>query len=274
MKNILKAYITFLFILIWKNSFSQINTSARASGMSGTCLTLADVLSTHQNPAQNISGESISTAINASRYFNIAELNSITGSVLYPINKKHAAAFHLFRIGSKDFYDQEFALSYGLILSQKIKIGIQLERKSKFYQQETQISISCWTSTIGLSSMPLPWLQLGASVSNPDSPKWNNQQRTILPGIIRIGTRVNFSKNTQLYSQFNKTKSLPGSFHTGLEYSPAPLLQFRTGVSTNPFKQSFGFSVIKKNTRIDFALVNHYPLGMSPGIGIQHKFQR
>lgn len=272
MKKIRRANITFLFILLWNCSFSQTSISARASGMSGISIILLDVLSTRENPAQNSAFESFSVAINASRYFNIPELNSFVGSVLYPFNKTHGVAFHISRLGSNKFYDQDFALSYGITLSKKIKIGLQLERKGKYYQSELQTSLSAWTSTIGCSTTPLSWLLLGASVSNPGGSKWNNVQRTELPRIFRIGTRINFSKNTQLYTQFNKSSGYDASFHSGIEYSPVPLLQLRTGLSTSPIKPAFGVSIIRKNTQFDFAITSQYPLGLSPEMSIQHKF--
>jgi hypothetical protein len=246
--------------------------SARGSGLSGISVTLNDLHAAIDNPAQNTSLEETVAGINSARPFNVSDLNTLAASFLLPFNKTHSVAAHVSRVGFSEFYEQKFTLSYGIKLSPKLSLGIAASRSKKNYRLESDRATSAWTSTIGISSVPLKGLQLSSSISNPERSKWNNEHNSSVPSTIRIGTAITVSSKVRIYSQLTKESLQSSSVHLGIEYNPFPQVKFRTGISSNPISPALGASLNWKNTSIDFAINSVPHLGFSPQISIQQKF--
>lgn len=273
MKAKIILYLTLFLLGRSSDLKAQESASARSAGLSGISVTLDDLHSIVENPAQNTSLNSAVAGIDVSSVFMIAGLKSSKASFLLPIKKSHAFSIHYARSGTENFYRQNIQVTYGIKLSPKLSMGIGIERLSILYTAEKELNLSSWSSSLGFSSTPIKGLTFAASISNPEKSNWNNLEKTKLPSILRFGNLISLSDKSKLYTQINKESNQEASVRTGLEYFPLKQIQFRAGLNINPVSPSFGISISWKQTKIDFSLSDNSNLGFSPQISIQQKFK-
>lgn len=272
MKAIQKIILLFILVHHRGTGIAQLPFSARSEGLAGINVILPDSRSVSENPAQNVSIENPCFATSIKNIYSISGLTTYGFSFILPFQKRNALAFHYSKSGYKDYYNQDFRLSYGIKISEKLNIGGLIERLDENATNEFQTHNSTWSSSLGFSSTPLRGFTLGASITNPTNSKWNNNQKTDLPVGLNLGCSVNFSSKVICYAQVNKISYQKILYIIGFEYSPYKQIQLRTGINNTSLSPSFGASLLWKKTKIDFSISNQAYLGISPGICIQYKF--
>lgn len=272
MKQLISLLSILSLILPPATARAQAVFSARSSGLSGINITLDDVHAVSENPSQITSLKKKVAAMGAEQPFLIRDLHSISFSIILPFRKVHASAFHCSRMGMKEFYVQDYRLSYAISVSPKLNIGVQAERQERIYRAEFARSSSVWIARIGISATPLPGFLIGASISNPTKSKWNNSERSAASSGLRLGGTITLSSKLQMHIQINKSSIHKSQFISGIEYSPVQQLQFRTGMKSDPFSAAFGAGVNWNKTQIDFSTSIQSVIGISPGISIRQNF--
>ncbi len=266
----------FLIILNCSGNLSVSATipySARSSGLSGINTILDDVHAVAENPSQNTEIKKITIGIGAESPYYIQGLQSLSFSFVFPFREFHAFAFHCSRLGTKEFYHQDFRLSYGISISPKLNIGAQIEKKERVYTPDPFHTYSAWMASIGFSTKPIAGLSLGASISNPNHAHWSNEQKSALPSILRLGSTLSISTKVKMYAQLDKESMQKVDFISGIEYTPRSQIQLRMGIATAPFQASLGASILWKNTRVDFSTTSQFQLGISSGVSIIQSFR-
>jgi hypothetical protein len=270
----------FLFTFMLVGSYSllagndNLPIGARSAALSNASVTLSDAWSAHHNQA----GLGFLTKATAGVYYEsrflLPELALSGAVVALPLaNKKGTFGFSYRNFGYKLYSESKAGLSYSRAFGEDLSFGTQIN-----YQQirigDAYGNRNVLTFEMGVQYRVAKSLMLGAHVFNPNRTKLTEINQDRLPAVIRLGLRYNFSKNLFLSVETEKDTYNPAVFRAGLEYMAGSVLFLRAGFGTNPFSSAFGFGLLLKNLKVDFAGSFHPVLGFTPQASLTYDFAR
>ncbi|MEX1189368.1 MAG: hypothetical protein WED33_08925 [Bacteroidia bacterium] len=247
---------------------------ARAAGLSNAAVTLSDVWSAHHNQAGlGFIKEFSAGAYYESRYL-LPEL-ALGGAVIAaPLkNNKGTFGFSFRNFGYQLYSESKLGLGFGRALNDQLSIGVQLNyhqvRIADVYGNRSVV-----TAEAGIQYKVANKLTLGAHVFNPNRSKLTDLDADRLPAVIRLGLQYEFSKSLFLVAETEKDTYNPAVFRGGIEYRIAEIFYLRAGFSTNPFANSFGFGLLLKRLKLDFAGNFHPVLGFTPQTSLTYQISK
>lgn len=264
MKRILLASLICLVSQLAFAGNDNIPIGARAAALGNAAVTLNDVWSVHHNQA----GLGFINNFSAGAYYEgrflLPEL-ALGGAVIAAPLKNNKGTFGLsFRnFGYQLYSESKLGIAYGRAFGDQLSIGMQLN----YHQVRIADSYgnrSVVTAEVGVQYKLSSNLMLGAHVFNPNRSKLTDLDEDRLPAVIRLGLRYDFNKNLFISAETEKDTYNPAIFRVGIEYRIAEVLYLRAGISTNPISNSFGFGLLLKKLRVDFAGNFHPVLGFTP----------
>ncbi|MEM9024528.1 MAG: hypothetical protein AAGB22_12350, partial [Bacteroidota bacterium] len=86
------------------------------------------------------------------------------------------------------------------------------------------------------------------------------------------GMDYRFNERVLVTAETEKDLDLDAQVKAGLEYQVLDQLFLRTGVSSQPFRYSFGFGFRWKAAQLDVATGYHSVLGFSPQLSAHYAF--
>ncbi len=247
---------------------------ARAAGLANAAVTLNDVWSAHHNQAGLGFIKDFSAGAYYESRFLLPEL-ALGGAVVAAPLKNNKGTFGLsFRnFGYQLYSESKLGVAFGRALSDQLSIGVQLNyhqiRIADVYGNRSVV-----TAEAGIQYKLANKLTIGAHVFNPNRSKLTDLDADRLPAVIRLGIRYEFSENLFLAIESEKDTYNPAVFRAGLEYRIAEILYLRAGFNTNPLANSFGFGLLLKRLRVDFAGNFHPVLGFTPQTSLTYQFSK
>ncbi len=246
--------------------------------LTGSCLAAFDDLGVGARP-QGLAGAFVATADDVDAIlFNPAGLSSLQrGYTLFysqpyglsGLSSGWAAAVQRIGRGSfglgfkglgNDLYrENSLILSYGQRLKY-LSLGANmrlLNLSIKGYGSAYSLGLD-----LGLLSQLTPELRWGAFFSNLNSPKIGEAKEEI-PQTFTAGFCLQPSPNLVIEFDLYQDIRYEPQLRMGLEYSPYRSIQARIGLRSPPGRFSLGGGVTWQGMRFDYALFNHWELGMS-----------
>ena len=228
-----------------------------------------DSVGIHLNPAMNVlNSHAVLNVASYNRYF-IPELTTYSVSFLKPIRENNCATFGLERMGNTTYHELNFSAGLSKKLSSKMTAGVRLHYQQWNYGNEKYSNESALIPSAGLLIKFYKNLIFGCRVENLKGifSKSVTKQR-VLSSILQTGISLVLSQQLLLSTSVveESDKTLIGNF--GCEYKANERLIFRSGIQTDPFRQSFGICASLLHYRLDIAFITHPSLGNSGAIGI------
>lgn len=162
-------------------------------------------------------------------------------------------------LGNNLYKENSLILSYGQRLKY-LSLGANmrlLNLSIKGYGSAYSLGLD-----LGLLSQLTPKLRWGAFWRNLNSPRIG-QAKEEIPQTFTAGLCLQPSPNLAIEFDICQDIRYEPQLRMGLEYSPYRSIQARIGLRSPPGRFSLGGGVIWQGIRFDYALFNHWELGLS-----------
>jgi hypothetical protein len=267
--------LTLCIILLLKINSSLgadiFNTSkggqSAALGYTGICLN--NVWSSMNNQAGLSYLNKITAGIYIENRFLIKSLNTKSLAFALPTSTG-TFAVSILQFGETDYNETSIGLAYGMTLSKKFSLGLQLFHYA--INQSNELGrAGMFSFQGGFIYRTDEGLKIGFHIFNPKFIV-KTQNKPELAEIVKIGIQYQISENLNSYFEILNHSSLGNGINSGLEYLGQKKLAFRIGYSSINQKLTFGLGLKLKNIDINIASSMHDVLGYSPQISMTYEF--
>lgn len=265
-----KTFTLFFFSVISLSLFAtgeDFPIGGRSAGMAHASVTLDDFWSIHHNQAGLSGIKNFSAGIYYENRFGLKNLGLKAGAVVLPIKDAGVIGLSIAQFGYSQYNESKIGLAYAKGFGEKFSVGVQLDYLST-HIAENYGNKSAIAGEIGLRFKINKNLCIAGHIFNLNRAKIADYNDERIPTIARLGLSYAFSDKVLVTAETEKDIQYNPVFKTGIEYKPAKMLYLRTGISTNPFMNAFGFGLEFKNFKLDFATSYHQTLGFSPQVSI------
>lgn len=245
---------------------------ARAGGMGNCAGTFSDVWAVHNNQAGMANLRDFGVGVFFKNNYFIKELSYSAFSAALPTD---AGVFGIdfSTMGYDYFKEQNFGIAYGKMFGNKVAVGIKLDYLA-YKMFEPYGTKNIFTFEGGIIGKLSKNMAIAAHIFNPVQAKLNDYYDERLATVFNTGLSYNFSEKVSVIAEVEKRTYAKANIKAGIEYRPVKILYLRTGISTNPGTNSFGFGFVFDNLHVDLASAWHPVLGHSPQIGIHYVFAK
>ncbi len=271
MNKVLTLLSTFTFIFYFNTTVAQNGTNmsagARGFAMGNASTTFQDVNSLFSNQAGLAYMEKLGVTVGGERRFLLADLNNFIAGVAYP-TKSGTFGLAINYFGFADYNEQKIGLAYARKLGDKVSIGAQLDYLSTRIPEYG--NTSNFTFEIGVQSILMEQLILAAHIFSPI------RQEVVagedIPTVFKLGVGYMPSEKLLVSGEVEKDIDYKTVFKVGIEYFLVDAFALRTGFSTEPIQNTFGFGFnLKNGLKIDVGAGYHYQLGVTPAASITYQ---
>lgn len=248
---------------------------ARSAGLGNASVTFSDLWSVHHNQAGLAFVERISFGLYYENRFLLPELGLKGGAAALPVGSG-VFGLSVSSFGYSLYSESKYGLAYARKFGDNFSIGIQLDYLQTRIAENYGISKTL-AAEIGVQGKLNENLSIGAHIFNINRAKiaeflvdsiTDYTERA--PTILRLGMDYKFSEKVFVAVETEKDMDQKAVMKVGVEYQVSELFYLRVGVSSNPFLSTFGFGVMFKEFRLDFATSYHSVLGYSPHISLSY----
>ncbi len=268
-------FSTILFNLIGFSCFATGENwpiGGAPAGMSNATVTLNDFWSINNNQAGLTGVKNLSAGIYYENHFGLKDLGLKAGAIVLP-TKSGVFGLSTTYFGYTQYNENKIGLAYAKSFGTKFSVGVQLDYLST-HIAENYGNSSTVAAEIGLRYKINKNLVIGTHVFNPTRAKVASYNDERAPTIVKLGLSYLFSDKVILAVESDKDIQYDPVFKAGIEYHPIKALYFRTGISTNPVLNSFGFGIEQANFNLDFAASYHQTLGFTPQVSLIYHFSK
>ncbi len=246
-------------------------TGARAVGLGGAAVTLADAWSLTNNVGGLGWLERPTIGLYTDNRFGISAFRTTSLAVALPVRagKGGTAGFELARFGDNIYAETRAGAGYAYrqgAFSLGVKADLYQVSAEGFASQRAVL-----VSGGGLIQLR-PTLWLGAYGYNLGQARLVKESDQRLPTQLKAGLSYRPGPKVLLNAEVQKTVDLPAAFVAGIEYAPHELLALRTGFNTATEAFNFGLGLRYKSAGLDYALGSQPLLGFSHHLGISYTF--
>ncbi len=247
-----------LFVGNCEAAFDDLGVGARPYGLAGAFVANAqDVDAILYNPA-GLSSLQRGYTLFYSQPYGLSGLSSGWAAAVQRLGRG-SLGLGFKSLGNDLYRENSFILSYG----QKLKylsLGANvrfLNLSIKGYGSANSVGLD-----LGLLSQLIPELKWGAFWRNLNSPHIG-QTKEEIPQTLGSGLSFLPSSDLSLELDLYQDIRYEPQVRMGLEYSPYRSIQARIGWRSPPGRFSLGGGIIWQGMRFDYALFNHWELGLS-----------
>ncbi|NSW94340.1 MAG: hypothetical protein HPY62_06485 [Bacteroidales bacterium] len=236
---------------------------AAEAGTGYTCISKTGFWSSFQNQAILAYNKSIRAGVNYENRFSLKETGIRSAGIIFPVNNTSIAGVFS-HSGYSDFSRSFAGLACGLMLSEKISAGVQIdyfiERMAGEYRNNQYVSFET-----GVLITVTDNISAGIQLFNPVP---NSLRKTGIPSRLRAGAgiKMNQSLFTGIEAELSTGKKL--NIKTGFEYEFAGNLFLRGGFSTESSSFSFGLGYLLKSVMTDVSFSTHECLGITSSVSL------
>jgi hypothetical protein len=238
----------------------------RSAGMANASVTLNDLWSVNNNQAGLSGIKNISDGLYYENRYGLKELSLKAGAIAIP-TKAGVIALSVTSFGYAKYNEGKIGLAYAKAFGDKFSAGVQLDYLSTYIGENYGFS-STVAAEIGLRYQMNKNLCIGAHVFNPTKAKVADYNDERAPTVAKLGLSYSFSDKVIVAVESEKDIQYKPVFKAGVEYRPVKQFYFRTGISTNPVINAFGFGLEFKHFNFDFATTYHRTLGYTPQVSL------
>ncbi len=264
-----KAFVIVSFCFISFLSYTANDNptrSARSHGLGNASVTLYDVWSTSNNQAGLAYIKNISAGIDYEERFLVKELSLKSVAVALPL-KSGVFGISTSSFGYNLYSENKYGIAFAKSFGTAIAAGIQLDYfNTKIAEGYGSTGIP--VVEMGLQARLTKNIILGSHLFNPTKAKLANYNNERIPTIMRLGLAYEFSDKIFVVTEVQKDIVYSPFFKLGIEYKPIKELYLRTGFCTTPAASTFGFGLLLKKLKLDFASSFDSVLGFTPCAGL------
>lgn len=254
-------------IIFHSNLFSQ-GIGARNIALGSTQLTQNDILSASQNIAKLNLMPSFAFGIASLNQYTLKEVQHSLIAMSLPLFK-NTIAFDLYTFGFSLYREIRVGLAYSMNFSPQLSLGIKLNYHQLIVGENLGTSGSFYPD-IGSNYRFNDKIELGVLFKNITLSKKHNEWEQFWPITSIVGIKINVNKRVQMYLENAIELEQALSFRYGVEYQIHSLLILRTGINSHPASFTFGFGLLLKKFKIDFATSYQSTFGFSPAISLSY----
>lgn len=245
---------------------------ARFAGMGHAHLTLTDLWQVRGNQAGLAGLEHPVAGAFYQQHWLASDLSMQGLAFALPVGKGcFAVSGNSFGSGGL-FKEQQAGLAYAMKLSEKFRVGVQLDHLSLRFG-ENYGSTSTIVAQAGLQARVSDHLWIGAHLYNLGRAELGGPYDERVPTILGAGLGYTFNEQVLLCAQAEKDLDRDERYRVGIEYRPVKALFVRTGVSTGPVQAHFGAGVRFKTLEVDLAVAARSQLGITPMFNLNYRFE-
>ena len=237
------------------------SSGARSLGLGNANVTLHDLWSANNNQAGLAYVKQFGIGMAYETRFNLSELSLKTLNMAVPV-KFGTFGLTVQQFGFSDFNENKFGLAYGMEVSKRVSLGIQIDYLFVSVAEANTQNKSGITAELGLQFKATEKLTFGAHVFNLPNTKMNGEFNEPIPMIISLGLNYEFSKKLLAVVDIEKNIDLEPNLKVGLEYHPIDALYFRGGLNTFDFHYTGGIGVTLKGFNFDLGFSHQTYLGL------------
>lgn len=262
----LKRYailLTFLAQIVTFQNVSAIgnqSSGARSLGLGNANVTLFDLWSANNNQAGLAYVEKFGFGIGYENRFGLSELGLKTLNMAVPV-KFGTFGLTVQQFGFTDYNENKFGLAYGMKVSKRVSIGVQIDYLLVSVAEAQTENKSGITAEIGLQAKLTDKLTLGAHIFNVPNTSMSGSYDEKIPMIITLGLNYKFSKKVFAVIDIEKNIDLDPNLKVGIEYHPIDALYFRGGLNTYDFHFTGGLGFKLKSFNFDLGFSHQTYLG-------------
>jgi len=243
---------------------------ARSAGLGHASVTLSDVWSAHHNQA----GLGFLTRAEAGAYYEnrflLPEL-SLSGAVFALPTAKGTFGLNIRNFGYKLYSESKIGISYARAFSDQLSFGMQINYNNIQFA-EYYGTRNTFTAELGVQYKVTKQLTIGVHAYNPNRVRLADFNNEKLPSIFRFGLGYQVSPKVLITAEAEKDSYNKPIIKAGLEYLVSTNFYVRGGIASNPYLNSFGFGLLLKDLKLDFAGTFHRYLGFTPQISLSYRF--
>ena len=236
----------------------------RSAALGNASVTFSDFWSIHNNQAGLAYFDNITAGFYYENRFGLSELSLKSGAFVLP-TKSGVCGLSMNYFGYSQYNENKIGLAYAKSFGKKFSVGIQFDYLST-HIAENYGSKSLVTFEIGMIAKLTENLSIGTHFYNPISVKLNDYNDERVPYVGKLGLAYNFSDKVLLSVETEKETDIDPILKAGIEYRLIKEIYVRTGITTKPFVNTFGFGIKLKKLQFDFSSSLHPVLGYSPQI--------
>tara|TARA_R110002050_G_scaffold290260_3_gene443838 strand:+ start:3959 stop:4792 length:834 start_codon:yes stop_codon:yes gene_type:complete len=242
------------------NASGNLSSGARSLGLGNANLTLHDVWSTNNNQAGLAYLKEFGIGFAYENRFGLSELGLKTLNMALPV-KWGTFGLTVQQFGYSDYNENKFGLAYGMKISKRISLGIQLDYLLVSITEAQTQNKSGITAEIGIQAKATEKLTFAAHIFNVPNTKFSGDYKEQIPMIIRLGLNYKFSKKVFAVIDIEKNIDLDPNLKVGIEYHPVDALYFRGGLNTYDFHFNGGLGVKLKGFNFDLGFSHQTYIG-------------
>jgi hypothetical protein len=265
-----KISVSFLFVFLSLKASAgdpyRPAAGAGEAGMASVCIMKTGFWSSFHNQALLAFNSSLSAGINYENRFNICELGTRTAGMIIPAGKTSLGIVYS-HFGYRDFRREMGSIGCGMVLSDRIAAGVQLdyfsEKTSGEYRNHQLIT--CEAGIVIISSENT---RIGIHIFNPVP---NSLRKSFLPSVLTAGAGIELSKVLFAGAEVEMSSGKKPELRTGFEYETAKKLWLRCGFSTENTSFCFGLGYLFKSINFDLSFATHERLGVTSSASVIFK---
>jgi hypothetical protein len=269
----IKTVVVLVALLCQSASFAgnEINTiGGRSSAMGGTAVCFSDFWSVNNNQAGIAYYKSYATGFYYENKFLLKELSLKNISLIVPTSSGVFGVNYSY-FGYNIYNEQKLGIAYAKAFGKDFSAGIQLDYLGisigDNYGTKNNI-----TFEIGILAKLSNQVTIGAHAFNPINVLLSNYNKETIPSVLKLGMCYTISDKIILTLETEKNIYYNAVLKLGLEYKIIKDVFVRTGISTNPLFNTFGFGFNYGKCTFDFSSSIHQTLGYSPQFSMIYNF--
>ncbi len=271
MKRLLFLITSSLFLIsLTTEAQFWLPAGGRSAGMGSASVSLSDFWSSHNNQAGMAFYKKPAAGFYLENHFLLREMSYEAASATVP-TRYGVFGLNLAYSGDKNYSILNSGLAYALAFGSRFAAGIQLDflhaRLAENYGSRFMPSFEA-----GLLAKINDQLSFGAHVFNPVQVKAEETNDGRVPAIMNAGFSYSFSDKLLLTTEVCKHSEFPVEFAAAAEYQFFQKGFVRLGLTTNPFRYTFGFGLRLDKLHTDVSSSVHEALGASPGASFYYEF--
>jgi hypothetical protein len=249
------------------------NSGARSLGLGNANVTLHDLWSANNNQAGLAYVKNFDIGIAYESRFGLSELGLKTLNMALPV-KWGTFGLTVQQFGFTDYNENKFGLAYGMNVSKKITLGVQLDYFLVSVAEEQTQNKTGFTAEIGLQAELTDKLTLGFHIFNVPNSALSGDFEEKMPMILNLGLNYKFSKKVFAVIDIEKNIDLDPNLKVGIEYHPVEALYFRGGINTYDFHFTGGVGAKLKNFNFDLGFSHQTYLGYISQVSLHYSFNK
>jgi hypothetical protein len=242
---------------------------ARSAALGNSGVTFTDIWSIFHNQAGIAHLEGFAAGAFFENRFLISDFAYSGFGVANPLGKG-SLGLTFTNMGFSVYQENNLGLAYGLMLNEKLSVGVRLNYHSVRINTDGYGQRSVLTGDIGFRLQVSEKVNLAAHLANPTRSELDEFDDERIPTVLRFGAGYDISDEVMVTGEFEKDIDQKFLFRGGIEYQPAEILFIRVGASNEPNLFAFGLGLNFGDFVFDIASTYHSNLGYSPQVSLTY----